>query len=97
MCRYYNVRLISQCEHDYAEPPRDREAANFCQYFRPDPNAYHGHDNTIEKKARSQLDALFGQSENEMLDEAMESEAGSENKTDKTVHALSELDKLFKK
>lgn len=100
MCRYYNTRLISKCEHDHAEPPRDREAANFCQYFHPNPYAYTGHDVFVEERARSQLDELFGESENELLDEVLEHDEETVKppvNPDKTAQALSELDKLFKK
>jgi len=60
MCRHYAPRYISQCDHELAEPPRDRELANFCQYFKPDPGAFVGREQREANDARRQLDALFG-------------------------------------
>lgn len=60
MCRHYAPRYISQCEHEMAEPPRDRELANFCQYFKPDPHAYIGREQREADEAKRRLDALFG-------------------------------------
>lgn len=59
MCRHYAPRYISQCEHELAEPPRDRELANFCQYFKPDPHAYVGREQREADEAKRRLDALF--------------------------------------
>lgn len=60
MCRHYAPRYISLCDHELAEPPRDRELANFCQYFKPDPHAYVGREQREASAAKRQLDALFG-------------------------------------
>ncbi len=60
LCRHYAPRYISQCDHELAEPPRDRELANFCQYFKPDPFAYVGREQREAAQAKHQLDALFG-------------------------------------
>lgn len=60
MCRHYAPRYISQCAHDTAEPPRDRELANFCQHFRPSREAFQGGGSDDAESARRELDALFG-------------------------------------
>lgn len=58
-CRHYAPRYVSLCAHDQAEPPRDRETANFCQFFRPSPHAFAG-EAPRDEAARSELEALFG-------------------------------------
>lgn len=72
LCRHYAPRYISQCDHELAEPPRDRELANFCQYFKPDPDAFIGREQREAAEARSRLDDLFGRPEpkEEETDEA---------------------------
>ena len=69
-CHHYAPRYISQCAHDTAEPPRDRELANFCQHFRPDPEAFYGNALDASESARRELDTLFnGGAENERSEE----------------------------
>lgn len=88
MCRHYAPRYISQCAHDMAEPPRDRELANFCQYFKPDPHAYVGREQREASAARRELDALFGTSQNNDVEQ--------ESKPEKTDDdPLNALDALF--
>ena len=41
LCRSWNPRYTSKCSHDHAEPPLDRERANFCQYFKPAAGVFH--------------------------------------------------------
>jgi len=60
MCRSWNPRYTSKCSHDHAEPPLERERANFCQYFRPAAGANHGGGMPADAGARADLEALFG-------------------------------------
>ncbi len=59
LCRHHAPRYISQCDHELAEPPRDRELANFCQYFKPRTAAFEARQAKAAKDARSALDSLF--------------------------------------
>jgi hypothetical protein len=59
-CRHYTTRLTGYCDHDHAEPPRERERANFCQYFTPRPGARAPEGGVDARRARDGLDALFG-------------------------------------
>lgn len=59
-CEFYDVRAAKQCREPVADEVRDKERANFCGYFKPNPCAYKPADQTVSDKARSELDALFG-------------------------------------
>ena len=36
-CQFYDPSKRNQCAETQAELVRDKEAANFCEYFRPNP------------------------------------------------------------
>jgi hypothetical protein len=59
MCINYDPRRPTGCREDDAIEVRDKKAANFCDYFKPNPDAYDGGDLTREQRARAELDALF--------------------------------------
>jgi hypothetical protein len=59
MCTHYAPRLTDACDEDDAIEVRDKQSANFCDYFRPNPGAYTTKDNEAETAARAQLSALF--------------------------------------
>ena len=64
---------------------KDKERANFCDYFKPRPDAYVPADVAASSKARTDLDALFG---------------GAKSATAEPTaaeRARAELDSLFKK
>jgi len=92
MCRHHAPRYISQCAHDTAEPPRDRELANFCQHFRPSANAFQGGNFGEVESARKELDSLFGVEEE--IPEAGPDESGDEALPEES-DSLSALNALF--
>ncbi|MHB8622823.1 MAG: hypothetical protein ACYDBA_05585 [Sulfuricaulis sp.] len=59
MCQFYNPRLTAQCDESRAEEVRDKEHANFCDWFKPQPDAYVPPDKRKTQLAKSKLDALF--------------------------------------
>ena len=59
-CRHYAPRYTNRCDHDLADPPREGDLANFCDYFIPKSGAHVPQDRAAAGAARSQLDALFG-------------------------------------
>ena len=59
LCRYYNTRLTGNCGHDHAQPPLERERANYCQYFKPVPGACTPGERETALLARRGLEALF--------------------------------------
>ena len=85
MCEWYSLSVAKQCRETVAEEVKDKERANFCDYFKPRPGAYVPADVAGSSKARTDLDALFGGTKNA----AAEPTAAE--------RAKAELDKLFKK
>lgn len=88
LCEFHNPRLTGQCDETRAEEVRDRESANFCDWFRPRPDAHRpaGGEKTAAAKAR--LDALFGGASKSdgLKDEAqkkLDEFFGHRNKTEK--------------
>ena len=62
MCVSFDAKVSGQCREERAEPPADKSAANFCDYFKANPDAYLPPDDK-GAAARSELEALFGDPE----------------------------------
>jgi hypothetical protein len=60
MCQHYRDLDHTKCAEDRADPPVIKENANFCEFFRPDRNAFNPHVTQANGAAKSRLDALFG-------------------------------------
>jgi hypothetical protein len=60
MCEWYSVSVAKHCRETVAEEVKDKERANFCDYFKPRPGAYVAGDVSAQAKAQAELDALFG-------------------------------------
>ena len=60
LCEFYDPRITSQCQEERAEEVRDKEHANFCDWFKPRPHAHRPRAETKTRAAKSELDALFG-------------------------------------
>jgi hypothetical protein len=59
MCRFYDTRVAKACREPMAEEVKDKERANFCDWFQPRPDAYRPpEDRSLAAKA--DLEALFG-------------------------------------
>ena len=93
LCRSYNPRMLGYCDHDHAEPPLDRERANFCQYFTPRPDAWTPAGNDAEQGARKELDSLFGATP---VDPAAQA-ADTSSKETESERARAEIERLFNK
>ena len=65
LCRHYLADGVSSCDHERAEPPVHKEGANFCDYFRPNPDAYEPTSESRHARAKANLDALFGNDQGE--------------------------------
>ncbi len=59
LCRHYDPRASGRCAHELAIPAREADVANFCQYFKPMPNAYARQEAAEARSAKKKLDALF--------------------------------------
>src|SRR5437868_7318489 len=60
LCEFYSIFVAKHCREPIAEEVKDKERANFCDYFKPRPDAYSAAGKTEATKAKSELDALFG-------------------------------------
>ena len=85
MCEWYSISVAKHCREPVAEEVKDKERANFCDYFKPRLGAYVPADVAASSKARTDLDALFGGSK------------GATPEPTAAERARAELDKLFKK
>ena len=81
MCVEYDTSKAKHCREPIAEEVRDKEHANFCDYFKPRDRAYQPPDVAETTRSRAGLDALFGGG-------AKPAPAGDESR--------SKLDDLFK-
>ena len=85
LCEFYSIAVAKHCRETIAEEVKDKERANFCDYFKPRPGAYSNVSQDAAAKAKSDLDALFGGSK------AAASEPSAADR------ARAELEALFKK
>ena len=61
MCRYYDAQVPKACGEDDAEEVKEKERANFCDYFKPSANAYVPGFRAASAQAETQLASLFGE------------------------------------
>lgn len=87
-CRSYDPATADGCREDRADFVLDKDKANFCDFFRPDPQAFRPRDDAAARTARAKLAALFG--EGEPPQDAPEVPPVSE-----ADRALAELKRLF--
>ena len=60
MCEHYAADVPRQCREDDAEEIKEKDRANFCDWFIPAADAYTGKEAAAEEAARAELDNLFG-------------------------------------
>jgi hypothetical protein len=60
MCVAWEPRLPRKCREEGPEEVKNKESANFCDWFRPRPAAFDAALAAAEGRARDQLAALFG-------------------------------------
>ncbi|HSN70271.1 MAG TPA: hypothetical protein VLT59_02130 [Steroidobacteraceae bacterium] len=65
LCRFYDTSKAKHCQEPIAEEVRDKERANFCDYFSPRADAYETRSRDQANAARAELDSLFGGSSQE--------------------------------
>ncbi len=61
LCRFYDTGVAKHCREPIAEEVKDKQRANFCDYFEAQPDAYRAPDEAAAGAARAELDALFGE------------------------------------
>lgn len=59
LCQHYRAKATDSCADERAEPPVHKEGANFCDFFRPKPDACQPGSNVRQARAKTNLDALF--------------------------------------
>lgn len=60
LCEWYSLAVAKHCRETVAEEVKDKERANFCDYFKPREDAYSAKGTDAASKAQAELDALFG-------------------------------------
>lgn len=80
LCRHYDPKRTMQCFEDRADPPLQKENANFCDFFAPRAGAFEAGTSTKSDAARGELDALFGQTA--QPDEDMQSDSATSDTPD---------------
>lgn len=88
-CRYFDPMINDACREDRAEFVLDKDKANFCDYFKVNPNSYKRKDMTEAQLAKRKLAELFGEA---LPDDADIEVATPQSEADK---ALAELKRLF--
>ena len=68
MCEHFDPDVPKQCTEDDAEEVFEKERLNFCEWYKPDPNAFDPERAAEEVRARSDLAALFGDDETQKAD-----------------------------
>jgi hypothetical protein len=86
LCEWYNTEVAKHCRETVAEEVKDKERANFCDYFKPRAGAFSS-PSTAADRAKAELDALFG---------ANKIDANSQQPS-AADRARLELENLFKK
>ena len=85
LCEFYEPRVSNSCRETIADQVTDKERANFCGYFRARVGAYADSQDSQARRARNQLEALFG----------MESSSRGDDEGSEAERARAELDRLF--
>ena len=86
MCTEYDPGVADGCRDDRADPPHNKEGANFCEFFKPRSGLAAPRSGKADS-ARAELDALFGGGEKEDVAPPASDEDD----------ARAKLDALFKK
>ena len=79
MCCYYDPRVTKACREDDAEEVRDKDRANFCDYFRLAADAFDAQLAAADKEAAANLNALFDADENEVKSRSESSSPNAED------------------
>lgn len=88
MCVNYSPSAPDGCIEEDAPEVRNKTTANFCDYFSPNPSAFDGRELRAEDRARTELDALFGNAGEASKDSGQSSE---------TDEILDQAEALFRK
>ena len=102
MCRHYDPQKTMQCFEDRADPPLQKENANFCDFFSPSPNAFTPGNTDRSSAAKDALNDLFAadtpEANSSELDTAVEQHPDESDSKPLSAEeqARQKLDDLFK-
>lgn len=85
-CKNYAAKDSNGCSEGRADLVLDKEKANFCDFFKVNPKAFHKKDDSATRQAKESLAQLFGDELEEPEDNSPTAEADK---------ALAELKRLF--
>lgn len=60
LCEWYSTAVAKHCRETIAEEVKDKERANFCDYFKPKQDAYSAVSLDAAAQAKADLEAMFG-------------------------------------
>ncbi len=60
LCARYDRSAYQQCREPTVEEVRDKERANFCDFYKPVAGAFKGGNRNAADAARAELEKLFG-------------------------------------
>ena len=88
LCVHFSPRLTGQCDDDRADPPVQKENANFCEFFRPLSGAYEDARGSRRDAAQERLNALFGADVHETPTDDPAADTSAEDKARAALEAL---------
>lgn len=97
MCKSYDTRYPNRCNDERADPPVYKDTANFCEFFKPLPNAFDPSQDQASKQAQAELKAMFGEDDGSDEDAEPPAEKSDDAPMSEEEKARQELEKLFKK
>lgn len=59
MCIQFDPRVPAQCREDDAEDVKEKELANFCEWFSPSDTAFNPEKKSEADQALASLEAMF--------------------------------------
>lgn len=92
MCTQFDSEVPRACREDDAEEIKEKERANFCDYFAPSHSAFDSGMAVADAAARQQLDGLFGDGAADDAGDVVKDDA----KDDAKDEAQQAADDLFK-
>jgi hypothetical protein len=96
MCLHYDESAaMGRCREDRADPPSEKDIANFCDWFQPGTDVYDEGGRSAGENARSRLDALFSDSKDTAEEPGNTSETSEVTPRSAEEKARAELDRLF--
>ena len=95
MCKHFLAERVGVCAEDRADPPVEKENANFCSFFVPIRDAFNPNAKSKGDAAKDALADLFGKAPN-TDNEDSDSESTDAPTTDPALDALNALNALFK-